>query len=88
MRNPTLNAEIRDKGLGDQYSFGFPMYAVGQVADILAFRPDLVPVGEDQLPHLELTREVARRNLINFIAASIRTRWIKITSRKGGVFPR
>jgi tryptophanyl-tRNA synthetase len=61
MRNPTLNAEIRDKGLGDQYSFGFPMYAVGQCADILAFRPDLVPVGEDQLPHLELTREVARR---------------------------
>ena len=61
MRNPTLNAEIRDKGLGDQYSFGFPLYAVGQCADILAFRPELVPVGEDQLPHLELSREVARR---------------------------
>ena len=37
------------------------MYAVGQTADILAFRPHLVPVGEDQLPHLELTREVARK---------------------------
>src|ERR1041384_3140419 len=61
MRNPTLNEEIRDKGLGDKYSFGFPMYAVGQCADILAFRPELVPVGEDQLPHLELCREVARR---------------------------
>jgi len=61
MRNPTLNAEIRDKGLGDNYPFGFPMYAVGQCADILAFRPELVPVGEDQIPHLELTREVARR---------------------------
>lgn len=61
MRNPTLNAEIRDKGLGDNYPFGFPMYAVGQCADILAFRPELVPVGEDQLPHLELTREVSRR---------------------------
>jgi tryptophanyl-tRNA synthetase len=61
MRNPTLNDEIRDKGLGDHYSFGFPMYAVGQTADILAFRPALVPVGEDQLPHLELTREVARK---------------------------
>src|SRR5881275_2770301 len=61
MRNPTLNAEIRDKGLGDNYPFGFPMYAVGQCADILAFRPDVVPVGEDQIPHLELTREVARR---------------------------
>jgi tryptophanyl-tRNA synthetase len=61
MRNPTLNAEIRDKGLGDNYPFGFPMYAVGQCADILAFRPELVPVGEDQIPHLELTREVSRR---------------------------
>jgi tryptophanyl-tRNA synthetase len=61
MRNPTLKDEIRDKGLGDNYSFGFPLYAVGQCADILAFRPALVPVGEDQLPHLELTREVARR---------------------------
>jgi tryptophanyl-tRNA synthetase len=61
MRTPTLKAEIRDKGLGDEYSFGFPMYAVGQCADILAFRPDLVPVGEDQLPILELTREVARK---------------------------
>ena len=61
MRNPTLAQEIKDKGLGDKYSFGFPMYAVGQTADILAFRPELVPVGEDQLPHLELTREVARR---------------------------
>jgi tryptophanyl-tRNA synthetase len=61
MRNPTLKDEIRDKGLGDNYAFGFPLYAVGQCADILAFRPELVPVGEDQLPHLELTREVARR---------------------------
>src|SRR5688500_7302189 len=61
MRNPTLKDEIRDKGLGDEYPFGFPLYAVGQCADILAFRPAMVPVGEDQLPHLELTREVARR---------------------------
>lgn len=61
MRNPTLKDEIRDKGLGDTYPFGFPLYAVGQTADILAFRPELVPVGKDQLPHLEMTREVARR---------------------------
>src|SRR5882757_9766162 len=61
MRNPTLAQEIKDKDLGDKYSFGFPMYAVGQCADILAFRPAMVPVGEDQLPHLELSREVARR---------------------------
>lgn len=61
MRNPTLKDEIRDKELGENYPFGFPLYAVGQVADILAFRPVMVPVGEDQLPHLELSREVARR---------------------------
>jgi len=61
MRNPTLKEEIRIKELGDNYSFGFLLYAVDQVADILAFRAHVVPVGEDQIPHLEMTREVARR---------------------------
>ncbi len=61
MRNPTLKDEIKIKNLGETYSFGFPLYAVGQTADILAFRPTGVPVGEDQVPHLEMTREVARR---------------------------
>jgi len=61
MRNPTIKSEIRDKQLGNNYSFGFLLYPVMQVADILAFRADCVPVGEDQLPHLEMTREVARR---------------------------
>ncbi|MEM7228554.1 MAG: tryptophan--tRNA ligase [Planctomycetota bacterium] len=61
MRNPTLKDEIKIKGLGETYSFGFPLYAVGQTADILSFRAHSVPVGEDQVPHLELTREVARR---------------------------
>jgi tryptophanyl-tRNA synthetase len=61
MKNPTIKDELRDKGLGDEFPFGFPMYAVGQCADILAFRPQLVPVGEDQIPHLEMCREVARR---------------------------
>jgi tryptophanyl-tRNA synthetase len=59
MRNPTLKTEIDAKGLGDMYSFGFPMYAVGQCADILAFRPELVPVGEDQEAHIEMCRDVA-----------------------------
>ncbi len=61
MRNPTLKDELEVKGLRDKYSFGFPLYAVGQCADILVFRPELVPVGEDQLAHIEMTREVARR---------------------------
>jgi len=61
MRNPTVKDEIIVKNLGDNYSFGFLMYPVGQVADILAFRPAIVPVGEDQAPHIEMTRELARR---------------------------
>lgn len=61
MRNPTLKTEIDAKGLGDTYSFGFPMYAVGQCADILAFRPASIPVGEDQVAHIEMCREAARK---------------------------
>ncbi len=61
MKNPTIKDEIRVKGLGDTYSFGFLMYAVGQIADILCFKAHAVPVGEDQIPHIEMTREVARR---------------------------
>jgi len=61
MRNPTIKTEIEVKGLGDSYSFGFLMYAVGQIADILAFTPKYIPVGEDQIPHIELCREAARR---------------------------
>ena len=41
MRNPTLKDEIKVKNLGDNYSFGFPLYAAGQTADILAFRSTL-----------------------------------------------
>lgn len=86
MRNPTLKDEIRDKGLGDEYPFGFPMYAVGQCADILAFRPELVPVGEDQLPHLELSREVARRFDQMYCAVDPHTE-DKDYVKAGGVFP-
>ncbi len=86
MRNPTLKDEIRDKGLGENYSFGFPMYAVGQCADILAFRPELVPVGEDQLPHLELCREVGRRFDQVFCKVDPHTE-DRDYVKAGGVFP-
>ncbi len=59
MNNPTIKTELEVKQLGDTYSFGFPLYAVGQCADILAFRPELVPVGEDQEAHIEMCRAVA-----------------------------
>jgi len=47
--------------MGDNYSLGFINFPILQVADILCVRAELVPVGEDQLPHIELTSEVARR---------------------------
>ncbi len=86
MKNPTIKDEIRDKGLGDNYPFGFPMYLVGQVADILAFRPQLVPVGEDQLPHLELARTVARRFNQMYCGVNPQTP-DKENVKAGGLFP-
>jgi len=58
-RNPTVKEEFRRSGL-KSISYGFVGYPVSQAADILIIRPDLVPVGEDQLPHVEQTREIAR----------------------------
>jgi tryptophanyl-tRNA synthetase len=86
MKNPTIKDEIRDKGLGESYPFGFPMYAVGQTADILAFRPEIVPVGEDQLPHLELTRFVARKFDQMYCGVDPQTE-DKDYVKAGGVFP-
>src|SRR4051812_18844346 len=86
MKNPTLKDEIRDKELGDNYPFGFPLYAVGQCADILAFRPQVVPVGEDQLPHLELTREVARKFNQTYCGVNSHTEG-KDYVKAGGLFP-
>jgi tryptophanyl-tRNA synthetase len=86
MRNPTLKTEIDSKGLGDSYSFGFPMYAVGQCADILAFRPELVPVGEDQEAHIELCRDVALK--FNQVYCGVGNRVEPQDHVKaGGIFP-
>lgn len=86
MRNPTIKDEIRDKGLGENYPFGFLMYPISQVADILAFRADVVPVGEDQIPHLELTREVARRFNQLYCGVDSHTEDADYV-KKGGIFP-
>jgi len=86
MRNPTLKTEIDAKGLGDAYSFGFPMYAVGQCADILAFRPVWVPVGEDQEPHIEMCRDVAMK--FNQLYCAVGNRVPpEEHAAAGGVFP-
>ncbi len=58
-RNPTVKEEIRSSGI-KKPSLGFISYPVSQAADILCVRANFVPVGKDQLPHIELTREIAR----------------------------
>lgn len=61
-RNPTLKAEMEKLEEENQtLSLGFFNYPASQVADILLPKAHLVPVGEDQLPHIEMTREVVRR---------------------------
>jgi tryptophanyl-tRNA synthetase len=47
--------------MGESVPAGFAMYPVSQAADITAFEADLVPVGEDQLPMIEQTREIVRK---------------------------
>jgi tryptophanyl-tRNA synthetase len=59
--NPTVKAEIQQKGYGEEVPAGFMVYPISQAADITAFKADLVPVGEDQIPVLEQCVEVVRR---------------------------
>ena len=59
-RNPTVKAEIQQKGFGGSIPVGFFCYPISQASDITAFKATLVPVGEDQLPMLEQTKEIVR----------------------------
>ncbi len=60
-RNPTYKEMIQELKHKDLATYGFLGYPVLQAADILIYKAKRVPVGVDQLPHLELTREIARR---------------------------
>lgn len=60
-RNPTYKEQMQQVSGKDLSNTGFLCYPVLMAADILMYLPEGVPVGEDQLPHLELTREIARR---------------------------
>lgn len=65
-RNPTVKAEVAQKkelfgNDGESITYGFLGYPVSQAADITAFGGELVPVGEDQLPLIEQTREIVRK---------------------------
>jgi len=60
-RNPTYKEMLQDLQNKDLNTYGFLGYPVLQASDILIYKAQKVPVGVDQLPHLELTREIARR---------------------------
>ena len=60
-RNPTLKEEIKQRNFAKGIPVGFWSYPISQAADITIFKADLVPVGEDQLPMIEQTREIVRR---------------------------
>ena len=60
-RVPTYKEQLREAEGRDLATYGFLGYPVLQAADILLYRAHVVPVGEDQLPHLELAREIVRR---------------------------
>ncbi len=59
--NPTVKQEIRQKGMGSQVPAGFVFYPIHQAADILVVKGEIVPVGDDQRPMIELAAEVAAR---------------------------
>jgi tryptophanyl-tRNA synthetase len=60
-RCPTYKEQLKELASRDIKTYGFLGYPVLQAADILIYKADCVPVGEDQLPHLELTREIVPR---------------------------
>lgn len=60
-RNPTVKSEMKERGFDRELPAGFLTYPVSQAADITAFDATLVPVGEDQLPMIEQTRELVRK---------------------------
>ena len=59
-RNPTLKEQVRDLNI-ENVIYGHLGYPVLQSADILLYKGEVVPVGDDQVPHIEITREIARR---------------------------
>ncbi len=69
-RNPAVKDQVRDLNI-EHITYGHLGYPVLQAADILLYKGDLVPVGEDQVPHVEISREIAR----------------KFNSQYGSVFP-
>ena len=57
-RNPTVKTELKQKAFGNSIPVGFMCYPISQTADITAFKANIIPVGEDQLPMLEQANEI------------------------------
>ena len=84
-RNPTYKEQLREQTTRDLQTYGFLGYPVLQAADILMYDATLVPVGIDQVPHLELTREIARRfNFLYRECLSIPEAYLTETSKMMG----
>lgn len=81
-RNPTVKEQVRDLSI-ENISYGHLGYPVLQAADILLYKGEVVPVGEDQVPHVEITREIARR-----FNAEYRTKVFPMPEPKLTKFPR
>ncbi len=64
-RNPNYKEQLREQATRDLHTYGFLGYPVLMASDIIMYDASVVPVGVDQVPHLELTREIARR--FNFL---------------------
>ena len=60
LRNPTVKTEINFRGFKSGIPVGFATYPISQAADITAFKANIIPVGDDQLPMIEQTREIVR----------------------------
>ncbi len=77
-RVPTYKEQLEQIKEKDLHTYGFLGYPLLQTADIVIYDADFVPVGEDQVPHVELAREIVRR----FNAAYGEVRWQKLSARK------
>lgn len=60
-RNPTVKSELAMRGFGESVPTGFICYPISQAADITAFKAEIIPVGEDQIPMIEQCNEIVRK---------------------------
>jgi tryptophanyl-tRNA synthetase len=84
-RCPTYKEQLRELSSRDLHTYGFLGYPVLQAADILLYKANIVPVGQDQLPHIELTNDIASKfnNLYGTIFHNVRPHLTKVSKLLG-----